>query len=78
MEIKLLVLDVDGTLTDGKIYISANGELMKAFNVMILRTSENAWKGSHSGQRQEGRNMEIRNISSSIQSEMMMEMEIDF
>lgn len=33
MEIKLLVLDVDGTLTDGKIYMSANGELMKAFNI---------------------------------------------
>lgn len=33
MEIKLLVLDVDGTLTDGKIYMSATGELMKAFNI---------------------------------------------
>lgn len=31
--IKYLVLDVDGTLTDGKIYMSANGELMKAFNI---------------------------------------------
>ena len=31
--IKCLVLDVDGTLTDGKIYMSANGELMKAFNI---------------------------------------------
>ena len=31
--IKFLVLDVDGTLTDGKIYMSANGELMKAFNI---------------------------------------------
>lgn len=31
--IKLLVLDVDGTLTDGKIYMSAQGELMKAFNI---------------------------------------------
>ncbi|WP_163195536.1 KdsC family phosphatase [Clostridium thermarum] len=31
--IKLLVLDVDGTLTDGKIYISNDGEIMKAFNV---------------------------------------------
>lgn len=26
-------MDVDGTLTDGKIYMSANGELMKAFNI---------------------------------------------
>lgn len=33
MNIKLLVMDVDGTLTDGKIYMSANGELMKAFNI---------------------------------------------
>ena len=33
MEIKMLVMDVDGTLTDGKIYMSANGELMKAFNI---------------------------------------------
>jgi 3-deoxy-D-manno-octulosonate 8-phosphate phosphatase (KDO 8-P phosphatase) len=33
MGIKLLVMDVDGTLTDGKIYMSANGELLKAFNI---------------------------------------------
>lgn len=33
MDIKLLILDVDGTLTDGKIYMSANGELIKAFNI---------------------------------------------
>lgn len=33
MKIKLLVMDVDGTLTDGKIYMSENGEVMKAFNV---------------------------------------------
>lgn len=31
--IKLIVLDVDGTLTDGKLYISNNGDEMKAFNV---------------------------------------------
>ncbi|MDR0515943.1 MAG: HAD-IIIA family hydrolase [Fibromonadaceae bacterium] len=31
--IKFLVLDIDGTLTDGKLYISANGEFMKAFDV---------------------------------------------
>ena len=30
---KLFVMDVDGTLTDGKIYMSANGEIMKAFHV---------------------------------------------
>lgn len=32
-KIKLLVMDVDGTLTDGRIYIGANGEIMKAFDV---------------------------------------------
>ena len=32
-KIKYLVMDVDGTLTDGKIYMSAAGEMMKAFNV---------------------------------------------
>ena len=31
--IKLLIMDVDGTLTDGKIYMSAEGELLKAFNI---------------------------------------------
>ena len=31
--IKYLVMDVDGTLTDGKIYIGENGEIMKSFNV---------------------------------------------
>ncbi|MDR0425163.1 MAG: HAD-IIIA family hydrolase [Clostridiales Family XIII bacterium] len=30
--INLLVMDVDGTLTDGKIYIGESGEAMKAFN----------------------------------------------
>ena len=33
MKIKLLVMDVDGTLTDGRIYIGAQGEVMKAFDV---------------------------------------------
>ena len=32
-KIKLLVMDVDGTLTDGRIYIGAQGEMMKAFDV---------------------------------------------
>ena len=32
-KIKLLVMDVDGTLTDGKIYIGPDGEAMKAFDV---------------------------------------------
>ena len=31
--IKFLVMDVDGTLTDGKIYIGVNGEIMKSFNI---------------------------------------------
>ncbi|WP_349408708.1 HAD-IIIA family hydrolase [Pseudalkalibacillus sp. SCS-8] len=31
--IKILVMDVDGTLTDGKIYCGPHGEIMKAFNV---------------------------------------------
>lgn len=31
--IKLIVLDVDGTLTDGKIFITNNGDEIKAFNV---------------------------------------------
>lgn len=32
-DIRLLVMDVDGTLTDGRIYIGASGEVMKAFDV---------------------------------------------
>jgi 3-deoxy-D-manno-octulosonate 8-phosphate phosphatase (KDO 8-P phosphatase) len=32
-KIKMLVMDVDGTLTDGKIYVGDNGEVFKAFNV---------------------------------------------
>lgn len=31
--IRWLVMDVDGTLTDGKIYMGPNGEAMKAFDV---------------------------------------------
>lgn len=33
MKIKLLIMDVDGTLTDGRIYIGIQGEAMKAFHV---------------------------------------------
>lgn len=33
MNMKMLVMDVDGTLTDGRIYIGADGEVMKAFDV---------------------------------------------
>lgn len=32
-EINYLVMDVDGTLTDGKIYMGSEGELCKAFNI---------------------------------------------
>lgn len=32
-KIKYLVMDVDGTLTDGKIYMSSAGELCKAFDI---------------------------------------------
>lgn len=32
-KIKLLILDVDGTLTDGKIYMGNDGELFKAFDI---------------------------------------------
>lgn len=31
--IKIIAMDVDGTLTDGKIYMGNNKEIMKAFNV---------------------------------------------
>ncbi len=31
--LRLFVMDVDGTLTDGGIYIGAGGEMMKAFHV---------------------------------------------
>lgn len=33
LNIKFLVMDVDGTLTDGKIYMSDKGELFKAFDI---------------------------------------------
>ena len=32
-KIKLLVLDVDGVLTDGKLYYGNSGEELKAFNI---------------------------------------------
>ena len=31
-KIKMFIMDVDGTLTDGKIYIGPHGEVFKAFN----------------------------------------------
>lgn len=42
--IKVLVMDVDGTLSDGKIYMSPQGECMKAFHIkdgyMIARLTD--------------------------------------
>ena len=32
-KIKYLVMDVDGTLTDGKIYMGNDGEMLKTFNI---------------------------------------------
>lgn len=32
-KIRIIFMDVDGTLTDGKIHISENGELFKTFNI---------------------------------------------
>lgn len=31
--VKYLVMDVDGTLTDGKVYMGNDGEMMKAFSI---------------------------------------------
>ena len=31
--IRYLIMDVDGTLTDGKIYMGSSGEVMKAFSI---------------------------------------------
>lgn len=33
MKIKALVMDVDGTLTNGKVYMGESGELFKAFDI---------------------------------------------
>jgi 3-deoxy-D-manno-octulosonate 8-phosphate phosphatase (KDO 8-P phosphatase) len=35
--IKLLVMDVDGTLTDGKINMGQSGELFKSFDIKIVQ-----------------------------------------
>lgn len=32
-KVKMFVMDVDGTMTDGKIYMGADGELFKAFDI---------------------------------------------
>lgn len=33
-QIRLLILDVDGVMTDGRLYFSAEGELLKVFNIL--------------------------------------------
>lgn len=33
MDIRVLIMDVDGTLTDGKIYIGESGEICKTFSI---------------------------------------------
>ena len=33
MKIRALIMDVDGTLTDGRLYMSSSAEIMKVFNV---------------------------------------------
>ena len=42
MSIKLFVMDVDGTMTDGKIYIGNSGEAFKSFDV---KDGYGIWKG---------------------------------
>lgn len=37
--IRLLILDVDGVLSDGLIYMGNNGEELKAFNVQTVTDS---------------------------------------
>lgn len=32
-KVKMFVMDVDGTMTDGKIYMGVNGEMFKAFDI---------------------------------------------
>ena len=33
MKIKYIIMDVDGSLTDGKVYMGNDGELIKAFSI---------------------------------------------
>lgn len=47
--IKLIVIDVDGTLTDGKIYYSSEGEELKGFNIkdgLMIKSWNNLGKKS--------------------------------
>ena len=51
MSIRMLVMDVDGTLTDGRLYIGSKGELMKSFDVKdgyaIARLKKNGIEPLH-------------------------------
>ena len=50
-KIRLFAMDVDGTLTDGKIYMGETGELMKSFDVkdglgikLLMTQGIRSWK----------------------------------
>ena len=43
-KVKMLILDVDGVLTDGSIAVGDNGELFKIFNVRSR--SFRCWNGT--------------------------------
>ena len=34
--IQLIALDVDGIMSDGKVYFSASGDELKAFNILVF------------------------------------------
>ena len=48
--IKFLVMDVDGTLTDGKIYMGVDGECLKAFDIKDGYALHTLLKDIHSRQ----------------------------
>jgi 3-deoxy-D-manno-octulosonate 8-phosphate phosphatase (KDO 8-P phosphatase) len=62
--IKLIILDVDGTLTDGKIYIDNNGVESKTFNVKDGMAIAQAIKYGINVSIITGRESEINNIRS--------------
>ena len=45
--IKYLIMDVDGTLTDGKIYMGPNGEVMKAFSIKVYFKAKRYCSGDY-------------------------------
>lgn len=61
MKIKVLVMDVDGTLTDGKIYMGQNQELFKVFDCKdgyaiheMLKKVDNDWGNIFNGEKYYG------------------------